>query len=630
MAGLAETYISTHHDIAEYINRQPDIRPAYDYLENTWQRWNEENDRLTGQAADKELARHFDGLTRYFLDSNAIQNQLVEIATIATHKTLLIEALLASLDQNTDIYDEQTLNEKLNSALLVLFPKGSETTTYGKIPSDLLKTVKDTQTAPDEKAKRRASAALRAHIEDWVSADFSIEPLSHYNPAIAQFAKFRLQLATEANRYQNDLIRLEGNLQSILATRGKSPIADDTVLIAQRLLSAVTNRIAETEDFRNGLPPELAPQADILSYCLLSNDGLRKNLDKSFVHEDNRKNSVLRIKDMPPIFRNLEDPAHPLVNYIAGVRQRLDILSAHSHNPLYHHEYGKVDINESGIKSWKRTIDKLEEINFDWDYIRDINRINIVFNDVSSMFHYNKLIRDIATERGWEIAPPDAKTVPNRDRGITMQSTGSWNWHMNMATPSSGKDGRICEIKLDDISQYKAEQVSHKIYECARMLQSDNHEFDPARLTAKHYEEFRNYTSRTINSLLNHQELLSPELEQHLGKISVMLDSTSGIPLAGDIYELLQEADIINCASAAKNGTPGMAALYDIKFKEMIDKHPSSKAQKLKLYEQFGPKPANGSGPMSGRFQPHHREIAQQLIQEWKKSWKAPEPQRMV
>ncbi len=236
------------------------------------------------------------------------------------------------------------------------------------------------------------------------------------------------------------------------------------------------------------------------------------------------------------------------------------------------------------------------------------------------MFFYNRVLRDVAASHGWHISPIHAKDN-NQDRGLIMQQSGSMHWIIHMRKTSANGRVQMCEVKLDDISQYKAEYISHKIYECARLLQGNIHQLDFNQITPERYEEFRRYSLRTIATVLTHPELVSPALEKRLRHISALLDTEAGSEIAGTIYKALIDAHIVSCASAAKRASPSMAALYNHKFREMVDKDPKTKAEKMRIYEETGPKPISPSDPMLGHFKEHHKSMCEGLIKEWETSW---------
>lgn len=625
MTALAEKYISSHKEARKVIDEQPNSLLAYTYLENKWRAWNEKNAQFSEREAEGNLLQHFDSLTHYFANLASLQEELIEMTTVAARKTLLAEGLLTALDQNKIIHDKATLENTVDKTISVLFPRDIGVLSYHQIPPGLLKAVAATQSAHSESSKIASSAALRGQIQAWVRHDFKSKSFNDYAVPIAEFTKFRTKLAIEINRYQEELLTLESNLRAVEQSRSPAMPLTDTDTVVRALRRTVTNRIAETEDFRNGLLEQLPPQPDMLNGIKLNNADLRRSISKSILRSAPNGNDTLSVKDIPPLFRNMKDPVHPLVNHIENVRQRLDTACAQSDNQLYHKELRSVAIKENGPKSWKRTIDKLEELHFDWNRLRDVNRVNVLFNEAGSLFFFNQVIRDLASNRQWEIASPNEKGAYNRDRGITMQGTGSWNWHVNMAKKLPDGNHQVCEVKLDDLSQYKAEMVSHKIYECARLLQADDHSFNLDRLTPEHYAEFHNFTKSTINSLLTHKKMFPEEQEGFLIRISALLDSPPNITLAPALYELLLQADIVNRASAAQKSAPTMAALYDIKFKEMAGKDPQSHGWRMQLYDSFGPRQTNGT---TGQYQPHHKDMCATLIKDWQQGWKAQQPQK--
>lgn len=277
----------------------------------------------------------------------------------------------------------------------------------------------------------------------------------------------------------------------------------------------------------------------------------------------------------------------------------------------------------------------------------DLSRIGIVCNRAESMYHYADAFRRFSGQNaaqplnktfaaGWKIDGPAADSK-YRDRGVVFTATGAMNWLINPSIPVKGEKvfPWACEVKLEDAQQSKFELVTHKLYECTRLLEDDNREVNIKALTPEKFNHFLAESQKNLGLLLR-----LDILDKNPTNLPVYNALVGVLRLSHHIYpaddkmgreqytnaellrKLLTEAHYIVCAHAAKQSSPSMQALYA--HHAELTKNTSSVLAPDEIesvLQDYGPQLKSDINPKG--YEERHKKIAEQLVERHIEGFKA-------
>lgn len=508
--------------------------------------------QLNPQFVDRKTRESFEGLEFYLHHGNIVQEELIRVNVATANAVSLAEGLLMRLDQNEEITHYESAVAVLNDTISVLldadmvkgFSKGMATELMPFIEA----TLRD--------KSPQASYDLRREIETWV-LKLPLEDPAILPASLQLFQESRKAQTAAVNHYQSNLMDLQIKVNDLAQNYEGLHNADQIVAI-DSLESLVKNRLSEIELFRNGIESRLPKQDSQINIILA---------DLNLV-------TFPKVNDLSENYRNLASKHHPAILKTREVRNRLWQMIDVAPNPAYRENIPGVKINENGIKSWKRTIDKLfDEKDANWNKMRDLSRINPVFSNAASLYFYNRVKAEIEPKLGWE------NTLITRDKtgdkGLRMVGTGTLNWISSAKRVDEPGIGLFGETKSDPLSVSKAEPLCHPLYELARELyKGERGELNPSLIEdVKAREAFSQRVDRTIDVLLSTPEKYSDEAMIQLENIKSFSRKIVAHPdfmrVAHD--KIVDAETTIRFESVRDNASPSMAALFYYKFNEMLD-----------------------------------------------------------
>jgi len=634
------------------------------------------------QHLNKEL---FPGLTRYFMEAGKHQEKLIELTSQTAQEVMIKEALFMALDFKNGEFPEDLRShlQKILDSLL-----GDEAAHVSGFPDSLsnleravmhynnraiLSRVASVGAKEDyhkdvenrrQKAFQKLEQDLRAEIDEFYQKTFTprLTRDSGLTQAIVQFNAARDAQAERLTEYQVDMQSLLRATNLALETLPKDN-ADQATLKEVRAL--LEQRIDETEALRNGYKDEIDDQDPLLTHLKLETP------EAKAIFNEQRPLKERMLDSLPGEYRKMYRSRHPLLEDVDKLNNRVrDIAMTSKHT--YQQNAPRIEIYESGIKSWKRTIDKLIfEKEADWKKMTDLTRINPAFSRPEMLFHFNRAFRkNAATQLGWHINPPweekneeEPEKYSYRDKGITVTPTGSLLWLMHFQAKAGDGNSWGIEVKLDDAHQREIETFTHQIFECARLIETDHREVDYPNLPQR-FPRFIRETRHLLGLMQkfgpgagkNHP-LADPRIEERIGNIleearnSETLEGELREAAAISLHDKLEELHIAICSHTAVLGSPDMAALYHqavqdklLVLSQEIEAAPKESEKRrgkqkqhdmlLRIYGEFGPL----LRPASKRQTANRREILQEahlhqiteLQTRYKNNWLGTSPTRQM
>lgn len=631
----------------------PQIHEAFLYLAKTFLTHNNDQPRpLSNGDLDKKMAELFNGLDRYFRFSSHYQNELISLNVQAARDTMLTEAFFIALDEGNNprslpIRTKKALHERL---IEVIDAMGYDTVIIPeKIDLEpLLTAVQANREAKTPEEKMAAAQQLRKEIKTFMQV-VELPEITATQKQKDQFVQARRLQTSQFNQYQAQLRHMLEQTESALEEMEHD--AADYQVLKFGILPALQQRLSEVEGFRNGYQRKLHPQLKILEEFKLSQP-------YSGIHP---------LEDIPEPFCNMDDVkyVHPLIDKLRPLQAGLKRLAERSKGTYFYHP-PTVELLDSGVKSWKRTVEKLVyEYDADWSRMRDLSRINGVFGRAETLYHFNEALRERAQAKGWYINPPDTLGSSHNDRHTRLMPTGDQLWIMNFDT-GLAEDGLpwSVEIKLDGAKQREIETYHHPIYECTRLVETDKRVIDVKRLATpvtglELFEKFVTRCHSALTSLADHNPFPDTEIDQRLqdvmglsGKLREGLQQRQ--PFSVDeiksktieLHDKMTELHIAMCCEAATHSSRNMAALYKInvdrKLAEMKQKErllePGEECDLLRkrikmlsdVYAKHGPKEITKENKLKRGYEKHHLRAAEKLISDFEAGWEADRQQKAL
>ncbi len=543
-------------------NDRLDIEPANPEAEKAYQ--------IVGEEFDQKIQELFCGLTQYFKQANNVQEEVIRRSVNTAREVLIGEALLVGLDGHQfenisalrervehiigamlghdNIKQEDPLvteiresgvgalstydDEKLAAFAQVIGISESATPdfitslreptgqdlqnifdayTYNPhsaldslVTDDLLQMVNETAS---EKSDRKS---LKAKVQA-LAASLALPEMQANPKRLKEFRDSRENLTVALNAYDRRLSQMYERIEPLLEQfkdDGRADVVRDKKVLSEYALELLLRR-DQLEEFRNGFVDPLPLQTASLNFVKLESADFQQALGI--------KTPPLGcvMEDIATPFRTLEVPLHPLINTVMSFQNNLQALVCNSENEVYRKNQPGITFRENGVKSWRRTIEKLvQEKTSDWEKMTDLARISVVFNRAESKYHYNEVFRRLSVEtaqspvaqefsEGWKIDPPKPKTLYS-ERGLVLTPTGTHNWIINPLVKAKTKDMAFpwgCEVKLEEAQQCRFEFVTHKLFECTRLLEDDNRALNFDVLTPKKFNDFVTKTQSTLAML---------------------------------------------------------------------------------------------------------------------------------
>ena len=423
------------------------------------------------------------------------------------------------------------------------------------------------------------------------------------------------------------------------------------------------------EAFRNGIIRKLPKQPKLLKKFEIKtgDEEIDKEIDKTLNREGNKllhsygDITAISMKDFEGNFSDMSSPTHPFINSLESLENSLEIIfdNATDKNPVYASDFPAVKLYENGVKSWQRTIDKLvREKNSRWDLMKDVVRINPVFERADPMFFFNRALRDYIRknpEKGWSINPLSS-TEGMKDRGPSVNENGNFNWHTQLQK-EHGDHSWSVEIKMQDEEGHRVEPITHRIYECLRFPQGEDGKINLKAMDDNKTREFiemvegviqvirkgnippkevEGYVAGTMNVLSSLKNLIGSEYDRHpVGeKIESKPSSVMISVMINEIIRALRKLHLAYSVDAAARSKPDMAALYSLLFDERI-KIVESKNEDTAVASDMK-QVMSESGPTNlGKYSPdnplhswvekfyhtHDFEHAEQLLKNFREGW---------
>lgn len=569
----------------------PERYPAYAYLVKNWLNYNQarkleseltEEDKSAGKVAritdEKKAAAEikslFLGLENYFNHANRFQESLIELNAEAAMKSLLADALVMMLDQNEtlaqdgDIKTEAVLSA-VHEVAKTLFIE------YDEVIPQISKKIIDATQRSINKPTLESSHQLRDAVNEWVlNSNFKLPAIKPDEAAITAFRSARQKQTKALDEYQNNLAQTYYQLKKFLPTidnetQDKSTMKFLRKQISETIIPNIQNRLEEIEAFRNGAIKEISQEGELHDFSLHLSEEQIGELRSDFISMNEKGKAILSLPKIASAYTRIEEPSHPLISMVYYINNRMQIIRGNANNELYQNDMPGIHVKESGIKSWRRTVEKLiHKKGCNWKEMTDLARINMSFDHAESMFFYNQALRHTAQEKGWSTYAQDS-TKP-LDKGLTMFDTGSISWLMRLSIYDeiSGQNWTV-ETKLDDEAQLKADRTNHILYESARLLEGKERGINFDNLSLEHYNHFRLGAMRNMEKLLSYGDL-SPNFHQRVNHIYTDLQNAHEIDQAPKLYSQLNEAHFLSCIEAAKKASPSMATMYHQHFTELM------------------------------------------------------------
>lgn len=584
--------------ISDYVKNE-----SKQYLEDTVLAWDAKElqikEKLSPQAAKIRAALQYDekfadgnggltskrqnlekGLNYYLTHANIMQEKLIQLTASSAQKVLIGEAIIKMTDRNPDIQEERDIKRKLNYFYKQLEEKNLSRPIYHKEPEGLLEAIKLSANEPSAEN----STALRNVIENWMSEVY-VPEIPAMASSVEAFNKNRDRQTNALDQYQYKL----RDASKLIETYRDRPSDKKNEAVQESmdgLYGVLIDQFNQVEDFRNSLLPELKLQ-DMRLF-----DYAKGNLDWGDEFKDYIKPNKLnrdgkhyfRIEDIEKINSDSRYSTHPIlekINNMNGILMNLETHNSHFKNNLQH-----ITINENGIKSSHRTIDKLvRNKGCDWDRMADLSRINTVFHNADTQFFFNKVLKEQAVELGWDKVAKDGFGARG-DKSIRAVNTGTINHNVVLNHFFEGIDGGtglMAECKLDTSATQVVEKFVHPLYALSRILESeDSRQCDVSQLTESQIDRFFQQAKPTIDRLLHYAADLPSEynlngnqnlkstatqyLENIQSDLKLYHDNPDILPKVYD--ELLDAQTIITFTAAKLSKSNSIAALHAVVFDE--------------------------------------------------------------
>lgn len=588
-----------------------------------------------------ELNTLFNGLTLYFQHADTLQEQLLRRVGSSARKMLIREALFAGMAADSEITDSQKLVVRAAEILKAMTPQYPrlDTSALTEEPSieeikkfwredvslsqtdieaiseetlrehylvlhtpsrnadfiaalrseEMLEAVKATASDETPEARKALAMQIDAAIEK-----VEIPELNSFEEAITSFRKSRQILTRNLNAYDDRLNRFQRRLEWMISKiesesneQSKNGIREDLATLWEMLV-ATEDRMSELELFRNSLQNTLHEQPEILRTPYQP----KSERVKTFLNQEGLDTLVL--EDIGRVFHQ-KTQEHPLVNIINSMNGRLRSIVQSSACKDCQSNIPGMELRENGKKSWRRTVDKLIwEKGGQWELMTDMARVGAIFDSAESKYLFNRMLRqDIAQSPAspdphafdipWQIHGPDKTQVPAAqqhysDRGNHVRSSGVpiWLMHPNVGEYAGQQWG--VEIKLEDEQQVAIEHLTHKLFECQRLVEGKREGtgikgVDHSSLTEERYQRFTHRIVKDVELLKGVTgDSLQKEARNLLtGLISKAKQAHQNIHDHADtLYQMLEEAHFVLSCDAARNSSPLTAAEYHHKATEML------------------------------------------------------------
>lgn len=567
-AKLVDAYLATLP--TEYEQRASHI-PAYIYLTETYLAYQQKHTPSATLANCKTVLQEnlLPGLKRYFDHANDYQDKLIGLTVNAARETLLAEALYTRMNLPSTTQFKPVALEGLFKTKLAVEAGADKSTTLQALIQNTLEIMLPTaeimlppadeplyqelldaiehQQNTSGKAKSEAALALRGKISAYLQK--LALPEIHVSNAIVEAYKQARKTQTRAFDTYDSLLkeRRDAHADQLNGLREKDQSPNRLRLIAA--IDALNERIDDIEAFRNGYINILSPQNEMIS-------------------------RIERIADIPTEFRDSTTLKHPLFSQLSVSQRALKNIATNAKD-TYKENFPSLDIIENGVKSWRRTIDKLiHEKGGEWTQIKDVSRINIVCDRVETPFYCSQANDRQATTLGWKKDPSPIRITP----------TSSLNWLSKYTIPTEDGQNWGTEVKFDDRQQRNIEYYTHKIYECIRLIGTKPKELDAATLELN-FPRFIKQTHRYISLLhkfnpfpasadigLQMAEIIATTQKLASDKMSLStVNPDSRNKITNDLRPKLEALHASLCCEAAKSSSPGMAAFYTALMEDKLD-----------------------------------------------------------
>lgn len=551
-------------------------RPAYLYLVDTYLAYKQKTASSTTQSdCKKELQEKLlPGLKRYFDEANNHQNTLIDFTVNSARETLLAEALYLRMNLLQGTMFTKTGLEKLFQISLPDAAKESNKALLRELIQDTLDTMlPDANSAPFRlppiedplyqdlldaielqqgahgKAKAEAGLALREKISHCLQK-LALPEIHIKAPALRAFDAAR-KTQTEAFNAYDSLLKekRETLLKEADTIDYRDPNPKRTKL--EYVIELLNERIDDAEAFRNGYIDVLPPQSPEFT-------------------------NLVKIVDLSTEFRDSTKLKHPLFSQLSVLQKALNNIAPNAKN-TYKDSVPNLNVSENGIKSWRRTIDKLiHEKGSEWSQMKDMARINIVCDRPETAFYFNQAMQRRANTEKW---------TPDTLNTIKITNTGALNWLSKYIIPTEDGQGWGVEIKFDDRKQREVEYYTHKIFECIRLIGTKPKELDAATLELNFprfikqtdryiglLEKFNPYpASEGIKKQINAILETTKEPASNTMSLSSVIPASRALAIKG-LRPKLQALHASLCCEAAKSSSLGMAALYTSVMEDKLRK----------------------------------------------------------
>lgn len=551
---------------------------------------------LAGLAADSKITDSQQLVVRAAEILKTMTPQDLRLDTSALPEEPSIEEIKQFLRDDTSLSSteiEAISEETLREHYLVLNTPSRNADFIAALRSEeMLEAVKATAGDETPEARRALAMQIDAAIEK-----VEIPELNSFEEAIASFRKSRKALTRNLNAYDDRLNlfhrrlewmigKMEGNTQKPSQTQ-ESHVQQDLATLWEMLV-ATEDRMSELELFRNSLQNTLHEQPEILRTPYQPKSERLKTLLGQEELED------LALEDIGRVFHQ-KTQEHPLVNIINSMNGRLRSIVQSSACKDCQSNIPGMELRENGKKSWRRTIDKLIwEKGGQWEFMTDLARVGAIFDSAESKYLFNRMLRqDIAQSPAspdphafdipWQIHGPDKNQVPAAqqhysDRGNRVLSSGVpiWLMHPNVGEYAGQQWG--VEIKLEDEQQVAIEHLTHKLFECQRLVEGRKEGtgikgVDQINLTPERYQRF---TRRIVKDIELLKGVVGDSLQKEAAQLLNRLISEAKKPNneihnhTESLYQMLEEAHFVLSCDAARNSSPLTAAEYHHKATEML------------------------------------------------------------
>ena len=554
---------------------------AYTTAIQSYDEWNnnrKEPSKLTGEALETKHQELLEGLEFYFEHADSGQYKLIDLTTETVRRALIAEAVIARLTCNSKITDEESLKSEIVDAInLMQAPPEIKTIS---LPPGLAQRV----LADSAELDASTTSEIREMIMDWM-IDFPLHDMKRYEPEIDNFRDIRKQQTILANRYQAELIAVR---DAYLATSG-----------TDELRLAIQTRLQEVEDFRGGMLAELPRQGSLFKEAFSSeefNTDLLKDHPHIFDSEGN-----IRIPDVPDPYRQRVVMEHPTITELKPYQQSLtrEVSLASQRSVTYAKDAPNITLNENGIKSWQRTIEKLiYKKGGEWNVMGDLSRINLIFSNADSLYSYNHMLQKIAKRYAWKCKKDgefttikDGKTIKLSgvgDKGIRCTATGATNWNQNILYVGTKEErkakeqgeanspvGLFAEMKSDSEATSKVEYLTHPLYEISRIVRSSG----DAELTTSQKQQFYTEVYSLLDRVLrNGRNDIPDEYHHKLTHIKEGIENGNFTTedLLTKVYLFDEAHAAISFSSMQRNSSPSMAAMHAFFFNKRMNELSSS------------------------------------------------------